>query len=341
MTVSISSTELIITFTPERGADIVSVIDRKTGIEVLAQSPTGRVSSGKRSFTDSMTNWIDGYPGGWQLLIPNAGPERDHDGVLQGYHGEASLARWELQEIATSTAVLETYLLTVPFRLNRIITVEGGTLLVTDTVTNLSPGEVSFRFVQHPALGHPFLHEHSYLVTEARTVISDARLPGNLSGANVSGEPSTVLAEGPVKGSIALPGPGTGVSFFGALTNFDTSDNDGNLTQAVFYSPTQGFGISLEWDASALPHAWLWIEANSVGGWPWFQRMYSLAVEPSNVFPGDGMGPHDTPRGGPGTLIGGGQSFSTQTRMSRVPLPVSPASDTPITDRHKDNGETL
>jgi len=328
MTRSIRSTELIVTFTPDRGADIVSVVDRETGIEVLAQSPTGQVSSGKR-FTDSMTNWIDGYPGGWQVLIPNAGPEREYDGVLQGYHGEASLARWELQDITDSTAHLETHLLTVPFRLNRTISLESGSMVVTDTVTNLSPAEVCFRFVQHPALGHPFLDEHSYLVTDARTVISDARFPGNLADANVSGPPSTILPPGPIAGSIALPGPETGASFFGALTNFAPGDDGGNLAQAVFYSPTQGFGISLEWDASTFPHAWLWIEANSVGGWPWFQRMYSLAVEPSNVLPGDGMAPHDTPRGGPGTPLGGGKSLKTQTRMSRVALPVSATSKTP------------
>lgn len=325
MSQSIRSDDFIVTFAPQRGADIVSVIDRKTGIEVLAQSPTGRVSSGNSAFPTSMTNWLDGYPGGWQMLIPNAGPEREHDGVLQGYHGEASLARWELLESTDSSAQLETYLLTAPLRLNRVITLDGETLIVTDTVTNLSPREVSFRFVQHPALGHPFLDEHSYLLTNAHTLISDANVPGNLANKDVSGTPSKVLPEGPVEGSIALPGPHTGRAFFGALTDFPLDHTGGTMTEAVFISPTQGFGISLQWDTLVFPHAWLWIEANSREAWPWFERLYSLAVEPSNVLPGQGFAPKGEQRGGPGATLEGGQSMSSRIQMSRVSIPFSAA----------------
>jgi len=323
MRVTLESKDLAVTFTPSRGADIVSVVDRQTGIEVLAQSPTGQVSPRKGAFSHSMTNWIDGYPGGWQILIPNSGAEREHDGVVQGYHGEASLTTWDLQERTASSARLETLLVTAPLKLNRTIEVEAGTLVVTDTVTNLSPRTVSFRFLQHPALGHPFLDEHSYLLTEAHKVISDANAPGNLADKNVTGSPSLVLPEGPIQGSISLPGPHSGKSFFGALTDFVSKNEGSSLTEAVFVSPTQGFGISLQWDTSTFPHAWLWMEAHALEGWPWFQRLYSIAVEPSNVLPGEGFGPNGEQRGGVGTPLAGGQSLSTQTRMSRVSLPDS------------------
>ena len=56
-----------------------------------------RTPAGGRSSRDgSMAGWLRGYPGGWQLLVPNAGPEREHDGARQGFHGEASIATWDL-----------------------------------------------------------------------------------------------------------------------------------------------------------------------------------------------------------------------------------------------------
>ena len=312
MVITITSEALTATITPERGADVVQVTDRATGTPLLAESPTKRARTDEGSATDSMTAWLRGYPGGWQLLVPNAGPEREHDGARQGYHGEASLATWDLLRHDEKSCELETFLLTAPLRLRRRVSVAGDALTITDHIENLSPDSVETRIVQHPAFGTPFLDEKSYVVTSAANIMTDADAPGTLAGKDVVGRPDDVLPTGPVRGSIRIPGPGSRASLFAALTGFVTPE-------VTFCSPTRGIAVRLEWDRDVLPHAWLWIEANAGSGFPWYRRLYAIAVEPANVLPGEG-GPPAHPRGGTGTRIAGGESITLTTSLTRLAL---------------------
>lgn len=313
MALTLRSTDLEVVVAPERGADIVQIVDRPTGTPVLAVSATGRATS-TVSVADSMAAWIHGYPGGWQLLAPNAGPERTHDGVRQGFHGEAALARWAVLTADETSCELETFLVSAPLRLHRTVKVEGPALIVTDTIENLSPDPVRTRLVQHPAFGEPFLDADSYVVVSAAEIVTDADAPGSLAAADVVGAPTAVLPAGPVPGSIALPGPGARESIFAAFSSF------GDDAHATFCSPNRGFAMRLDWDAAVYPHAWLWIEANAGSGWPWFRRLYAIAVEPANVLPGDGDA-HGRTRGGDGTEIAPGAHITTTTRLSRQTLP--------------------
>ncbi|WP_171013148.1 DUF4432 family protein [Microbacterium sp. 2FI] len=312
MPIILTSDALEATITPERGADVVQLLDRATGTPLLAESPTGLVHAGEGFATDSMAGWLRGYPGGWQLLVPNAGPEREHDGVRQGFHGEASLATWDVLAQSETSCELEAYLLTAPLRLRRSVSVSGDTLTVTDEIENLSPDAVETRIVQHPAFGSPFLDGESYVITSAAKIVTDAVAPGSLAGADVVGRPDAVLAAGPKPGSIRLPAPGSRASVFAALTDFAAPE-------VTFCSPTRGLAIRLGWDSTFLPHAWLWIEANAGSGWPWFRRLYAIAVEPANVLPGEGGSPAH-PRGGTGTHIPAHQSITLTTSLTRLPL---------------------
>jgi hypothetical protein len=308
MPISISSDALVATITPERGADIVQIVDLATGTPLLAESPTGLVRSTAGSATDSMSAWLRGYPGGWQLLVPNAGPEREHEGAREGYHGEASIATWDVLAQDSASCELETHLATAPLLLRRRVSITGDTLTVTDEIKNLSPDAVETRIVQHPAFGAPFLDERSYVITTAETIVTDADAPGTLAGPDVIGRPQGVLEQGPVRGSIRIPGPGSGDSLFAALTGFATPE-------VTFCSPARGLAVRVAWDGATLPHAWFWIEANAGRGWPWFRRLYAVAVEPANVLPGEGMASGYS-RGGTGTRIEAGGSITVTTSLT-------------------------
>lgn len=314
MPIILSSDALEATITPERGADVVQLVDRATATPLFAESPTGLASASAGGPADSVTRWMHGYPGGWQLLVPNAGPEREHDGARLGYHGEASLAQWSVLAQDTTSCELEAHLLSAPLRLRRWVSLDADTLTVTDVVANLSLDPVQTRIVQHPAFGAPFLDGESYVVTAAATIVTDAESPGSLAAAaDLVGAPDEVLAAGPVPHSIRIPAPGSGESLFAGLTDFAAPE-------ATFYSPTRGLGVRLAWDGGILPHAWFWIEANAGRGWPWFRRMYAVAIEPANILPGEG-GTAAHPRGGPGTAIPGGESITMTTSITRLALP--------------------
>ncbi len=311
MTITLTSSAMVATVTPERGADIVQLVDRETRTSLFAESPTRHVSTATGDALDSMARWLRGYPGGWQLLVPNAGPEREHDGAKMGYHGEAALATWEVLRQDAASCELQTHLSTSPLRLHRSIVLVGDTLTVTDEIANLSPDPAQTRIAEHPAFGAPFLDGDSYLVADA-VMVTDADAPGTLAAADVVGRPAEVLTPGPVPDSIRLPAPGSRASLFAGLTDFATP-------QVTFFSPTRGLAVRIEWDDTLLPHAWLWIEANASPGWPWFRRLYAAAVEPANILPGEGGSPAH-PRGGPGTQIAGGESITLTVSITRLPL---------------------
>jgi hypothetical protein len=49
-----------------------------------------------------------------------------------------------------------------------------------------------------------------------------------------------------------------------------------------------GLSAALDWDATVLPHAWLWTELHATPGFPWFGAVDVLAVEPCTGYPAQG-----------------------------------------------------
>src|SRR5262245_2548664 len=50
------------------------------------------------SYGSPLLDWLSEYRGGWQELFPNAGDDCAIAGVPLPYHGELSVARWEVAD---------------------------------------------------------------------------------------------------------------------------------------------------------------------------------------------------------------------------------------------------
>ena len=294
---------------PDKGADIYSFVDRATGIDVLFKSPWGRrdpVSLPPNP--DSQANWMARYPGGWQQLLPNAGPARHQDGIELGFHGEASVVPWELLAADRQSARLAVELLSVPLRIERELRLDGPRLSVRDLVRNLSPDPVPVSWVQHPAFGAPFIDGHSRIDSSAGLFLSDADVPGTgVRPDTQSPWPQLPGVTGRDLTEVAAPDEARAV--FGALTSFSTD------AWFTVVSPTAGFGVRMEWDSTVFGHAWFWQECHATPGFPWFRRAYTVAVEPANVLPGQGRS-GDLLRGDP-PVLGGRQEWISELTMSR------------------------
>ena len=265
----------------DKGADICSLIDRRTGIDLLWRTPwaVGELSAIPCT-GDSQTDWLARYPGGWQQLVPNAGPAREVGGVRQGYHGEAAIRPWQVLDVGADRVVLSVELSTAPVRLTRSIRVSGESVFVDDEMVNLTDESLDVRWVQHPGFGAPFVDEHCVIETGADTFVSDAEAPGSVLAADrVSDWPFGLGADGSDVDLRRVPAGRRSV--FGALTGFETG-------WFSMISPTTGLSLRMEWDAEVFPHAWFWQELHSSPGFPWFRRAYVVAVEPANVLPGEG-----------------------------------------------------
>ena len=321
---TIASEQLEVGLLPGKGADVYSYVDRATGIDVLFKTPWGWHDPALlMPGPDSEADWLARYAGGWQMLLPNAGPPRMQDGALLGYHGEAAVRAWDVLHRERDSAMLAVDLLTVPVRIERTIRVTGPRLDVRDAVRNVSPDPVQVRWVQHPAFGAPFVDGDTRLDSSARKFLTDSRIPGTgvLADA-LTAFPLLPTATGG-EDLRRIPGWTEPRAVFGAFTDFAEVESAWfSLT-----SPNAGFGVRLEWNTEIFPHAWFWQECHASPGFPWFRRAYVVAVEPANVLPGEG--PAGALMRGAGPLLAAGQQLVAELSLTRFPLRagVAPMSD--------------
>jgi hypothetical protein len=267
-----------------KGADIYSLTDRRTGVDVLFKAPWGVRAPGQWSLRGtSMEQWIEAYPGGWQLLLPNGGDECEQDGVTWGYHGEAALAWWEVLDVSPASAVLATQLFSVPLRVRRELTADGDVLRITETVTNTSLVPVEVMWSHHPAFGAPFLDAGCLLSAGCTSVLADDRSPGSLLEAGSRHSwPKVATQDGGSADLSQVPGPDESRSVLAYL---------GDFTSGYFAitNPRLRLGVGLRWPLDPFGQAWLWQEMHQTEQWPWYRRAYVLAVEPASTIPGQGM----------------------------------------------------
>ncbi len=311
----IENRDLSIVVLPRKGADIYSIIDRPTGIDVLFKTPWGWHDPATLTLSgDSQRDWLARYPGGWQQLIPNAGPERRRDGIVLGYHGEAAILQWQVDKHTHNAARLTTRLRTLPLRLTRELTLDGPVLHVNDTITNNGHLPLKVMWVQHPAFGAPFIDHHCLLDFGARTLLSDTDAPGTRLTADTRYDLTPTPARQAAKDKSgqplrAAPGAHSEASAFGCLTDFTSG-------WYSISSPTHGFGIRIDWDTAIFPHAWFWQECHASPGHPWFTDAYVIAIEPANVIPGN-PSEHRPERGIPPSLSPS-QTWSSKLTFTRT-----------------------
>ncbi len=278
------SDELEIVLLPPKGGDIYSVIDRSTGIDVLFKTPWGwRDPALLPPFGTSQRDWLARYAGGWQVLLPHAGPEGSCGGQVRGFHGEAAIVPWHVARATGSSADLTVELFTAPLAVTRHIELRGPVCGIRETVVNLAAEPVPLSWVHHPAFGPPFAGPECRMESGARTLITDATAPGTLLPADATIPVRAVAdAAGQPLDLGRLPSAREPRELFGALTDFDGG-------WFAFTNTGLGFGIGLAWDTSAFEHAWFWQECHATKGFPWYGRAYAVAVEPANVLPGSGQ----------------------------------------------------
>ncbi|MFF1632524.1 DUF4432 family protein [Leifsonia sp. NPDC058248] len=282
---------------PGRGADILSLVDVRTGIDLLFRTPwrshADAVRAGRAPSTaDPTAAWLEQYRGGWQTLCPVAGDPRRVHGAPVGFHGEVSIVPWSVDEVSTARARLHVELFSVPVRIDRVVEVDGATITVTDMLSNGSDVTIELDYVQHPAFGGVFLDGPCVIETGATRFVSDPERATALAAGAEFEWPNAVDPTGGSVDLAAVPGPETRRELFGWLGGF-------TRPFASIVNPHLGLGVRLDWDGELLPYAWVWQELNETASFPWYRRARVLAIEPASV-PTSGPDRTSTLRLGPG-----------------------------------------
>jgi hypothetical protein len=304
--------ELAVALLPEKGCDIVEIVDLRTGVDVMLRTPWGFGRPPVAAST-SLERWLEAYSGGWQVLLPNGGDAVTEHGAEWGFHGEAGIVPWRIEEQGRDAARLATWLTSAPLELDRGLRLLDRSLEVVERVRNAGDEPIEVMWGHHPAYGAPLIEPGALISAGARTFIADSRAPGaGLEPGARTVWPHAALAGGGTIDLSVIPPAAGNRAVLGYLTDFE----HGTYTIA---NARLGLSATLEWPLELFPSAWFWQELNASPGYPWFKRPYTTALEPNTTIPGQGIARARAQDGVPLTLAAG------ETREARLRLTLADA----------------
>lgn len=291
--IRLESSHLGLTILLGQGADLLELIHKPTGIDVLwkvspeALSEAGGPATGEASFVD----WVRRYRGGWQTILPNFGPAVEFHGRQLPFHGEAARVPWQLEEAGTTPdgvrAVVSAILTSMPLSVRRevLLVAERPVVRIRETVTNMSAESSDCMWGQHPVFGAPLVSPASVIYTGARRVVTDdgfKRAGNDLPPGATFEWPMGVTRTGQPVDLSHPPSPGSGISRVAWLQDF----TDGWF---AIVNPTLPLGVGVRWNRKLMPFACMWQEAGGASGFPHFGKAYALAIEPQTSYFGHGL----------------------------------------------------
>ena len=269
-----------------KGADIIEFRYKPRDLDVLWHAPQALLPPGETVGTAaaSQGHFLDYYAGGWQEVLPNAGPATTYRGAELGLHGEVAMLPWDYRvlddrpervELEFSVETRRT-----PFRLERRMALESGVPVISfeERVTNLGEEELAFAWGHHPAFGPPFL-EAGCLIEMPPCSVVEPSYSKNLRRRfaleristfpymdNEAGEPARVDE---VLGKDART---EDVVVFSGM-------NEGWY---ALRNPRLALAVGMVWDVKVFPYVWCWQVYGGSLGYPYYGREHIVALEPFN-----------------------------------------------------------
>jgi len=292
------------------GAEITQI--KVNGKELLAcydwESPVAVSKSS--TYGKQRHDWLSEYRGGWQFLMPNAGPECEVDGVNIPFHGEWSRTRVDI--IAQTESMVRVRAGTrLPVVVEREISLLSNPyrVVITTEVRNTSTEPTSFIWGEHPAF---FIKQGDKIDLPNGDVVNSAGAALGVWPFGLGSQRLDIIDD-------QLPHE---------RMHFIT-----NIEQGWAALRRSDIGIAMAWAVSDFPHVWLWQEIGSQG-FPFYGRASMIAIEPGSSFPDIGLA--EARKRGQAIELMPGQS--RKTTMSLIPFP---ATNSPVTNVSIDGDITL
>jgi galactose mutarotase-like enzyme len=304
--VVLESELLRVTVHPQVGGTIAAIEHTGFGASILGTTPwQPEVAPLESGAAPDENVWLTRYGGGWPILFPNGGDACEFGGVFHGFHGEASIAPWQVQ-IDAGILRLTRRFATVPVEMRRALAVDRDLLTIRETVRMQGAQPTKVMWGHHPTFGSDLLDGPFEIQSGARHVTVDDRYdPDN--------NPLRPGAAGPwpsvpgKAGSFDLSHPGGPVAALACLQDFASP-------WASIRRLDGAIGAALSWDADVFPYAWLWYELGGTAEPPWRGRARLIGLEPNTTWPANGLADAAW-RGGRLLTLQPGAEIATSVRL--------------------------
>jgi len=272
-----------------KGADIIELRYKPLDLDVLWHASQTVLPPGQKvaSVARPQGSFLDYFEGGWQEVLPNAGPATRYRGAELGQHGEASLLPWDVKILDDRADRVEVQfsveLLRTPFRLERSMALESGSpiLQFRERVINLGEEELAYAWGHHPAFGAPFLEAGCRIDLprcEAVVPASVACPKRRYAVERPSPYPYLVNDSGQSVHVDEVPGKEAGTEDVVLFSKLEEG-------WCALRNPRLELAVGMVWDTGVYPYMWCWQVYGGSWGYPYYGRAYTVALEPFNCPP--------------------------------------------------------
>ncbi|HWQ14128.1 MAG TPA: DUF4432 family protein [Roseiflexaceae bacterium] len=297
MRAAVLENELLrVTVLLDRGAEIVEFRYKPLDLDPLLRLPVELrdPSRGLASIGAGGGTFLDYYVGGWQEILPNGGPPAAYRGADYGQHGEVCLMPWDSEVLEDGPERVRlrcaVRALRTPLRLERTMALERGraALVLDERLTNEAGESLDLMWGHHVAFGPPLIEDGATIATSARRLLVHEELPGFAPrrlavGSDVAWPYAPGAGGGTVDMRVVPPRAEAAGREMCYLTEFD-----GPAWYAIG-SRSREAGFAMRWDGGLFRYLWLWQELGRAGGYPWWGRAHTVALEPWTSYPTLGL----------------------------------------------------
>lgn len=292
-TVILENERLRVAVVAGRGSDIIELSYKPADMDFawLAPGYGPNAPGGGVPAADTRAAFRESYPGGWQEIFPNGGAPSSHAGADHPQHGEVYALPWDVTLVEDTEAEVAVRFTVrtrkAPCLLEKTIRLRSGeaTLRFEERLRNESAHPVAVMWGHHITFGPPFLVPGARITLPSGVIVTphpEPIAPGGRRLASVDPfpwprDPANALDLG------VIPERGA-PSEQAYLSGFRPGDAWYEIAR-----PEDGLGARVAWDASVMPHLWLWQEFGGTVGYPWFGRNYTVGIEPFSSVPNLGL----------------------------------------------------
>lgn len=266
-TVTLENAAVRCTFAVSRGTDIIEFVDKTRDLDWVSYSERGPVAGFDGLAPSGHGPFLDGYSGGWQLVVPNGGEPSEYRGVVLGQHAEAALLEWDARIIRDEPDSVAVWfgvdLVRMPLTVERVVELDahGSGITVTETVRNTGGVPIDVMWGEHLAFG-----------------------PGVLDGGITVRLPDSARVV-PDEGAGEVPD----------FERIDPADRTASMSYLAMdegwyeIERTRGGALRVEWDAAVQPFLWVWREFATTPAHPFWGKHVALGLEPFAGMPTFGL----------------------------------------------------
>jgi hypothetical protein len=273
---------------PMVGGTIRSIEHRGLGFSVLGKVPwKAQTTPLDPSTVKDESLWLSRYSGGWPILFPNGGDACTFHGSFHGFHGEASVAPWDMQ-MDDRAITLRRRFQSAPAELQREITLDGDLLVIREIARAAGPTPATVIWGHQPSFGSDLLDGPVELQASARGFVSDERYDAPANPLRPGGKGRWPMISSKAKNALYdLSRPREPLSAMTCLGDFPPEITGG--AWVTIRRLDNAVGIALSWDGRVFPYAWLWFELNGLTDAPWNGETRLIAVGPNTTWPANGL----------------------------------------------------